>query len=620
MKVAAHELSRRVLLVQTLAGAIVVILLATFGPFLLLIPPDVASAGIRFGLKWAVFLGAIALLLIRSKLASHRFVLRALALGSSALEPDDVAELLRVPRYVVTVSLSLGFIVPLALVSPLRPSIIDINTALSFALLTIVIISTATLPLLVLVRAAVAHALELVPPDVMASLIERKSRTRSHDLRVIARLLTAIAMPVGFVAVGAALIAHAHVRSFDMESRERTAETIASVLEPLPSVSVQAGRAEAMRVAHQLGFAARVSDETHGFSLVRGEDGRSSLTVPFDSGSATIRFAGSQLSPLTGTDILVALVAVLLASAFGYVAGSWLTRDLFRARERLEKLGTDAVLQGLADAAPPARFSVVSRLNAAIDTLKERFRTFAEAHERAISAREVADRARSLLFASVSHDLRNPLNAILGFTTLVAQTPLLPAQRESLDIIESRGRELLVLIETILELARIEAGQVELARSPGSVASLIREGMQKGKDLIAGREVEIIAEVEPSLPDLEIDRRRLALALAALLGHSARSVPSGSGAAPIHIRATRSPGEGVEIAIEYEAGAITTEQVERLLRGEPDAASQRRYSGMTLGLSLARTTIELHDGRLSVSKGVLGRTRFQIELSSRDSP
>src|SRR5690606_18212313 len=137
------------------------------------------------------------------------------------------------------------------------------------------------------------------------------------------------------------------------------------------------------------------------------------------------------------------------------------------------RLSTDEVLRGSLPDAPKARWRIVKRLNEAIDTLTERSRVFAEAQERAIAAREAAERSRSLLFASVSHDLRSPLNAILGFTSLVGQTSLTDAQRESLDVIERRGRELLVLIETILELARVEAGQLELFRAETPIASIV---------------------------------------------------------------------------------------------------------------------------------------------------
>ena len=286
-----------------------------------------------------------------------------------------------------------------------------------------------------------------------------------------------------------------------------------------------------------------------------------------------------------------------------------------RATERLGNLSTDEVLRGEPRSEPKVRWSVVRHLSSAIDTLTQRFRVFAEAQERAIAAREAAERSRSLLFASVSHDLRNPLNAILGFTSLVSSTPLSEAQRESLDVIERRGRELLVLIETILELARVEAGQLELFRSEASIASIVEQAVHKARELTPGHQAHIEAEVEPDLPPIVADSRRLTLALAALIGQTVRSRRErSSGDFRVQLRVTRSmPGDRIAIDIEFPAGSLSTERIQRLLRGEPDPSSHRRYSGLALGLSLSRAVIEMHGGSLTVVRA--GRTtRLHVEL------
>lgn len=613
MNASAGELTRRVLVVQVGIALAVTALVTLVGPRLLLVPQDVAIAAIRFGLGCTAIVGPIAVLLVRRRLAEHRYALRALALGSSAIEPEDVAHLLRLPGYVATVAITLGLLIPIALVSPLRPAIVDVHAATSFALLVSVLIATAALPLWVLVRDAVSRSVELVHPDVMQALIVQEPKGALFR-RVVLRILVAVAMPVGFVAVGAALIAHAHVRRFDAESRERTAEAIAYVLEPAPSVPFTSGRADAMSVARRRGFAARVSDETLSYALERDRDGLTSLTVPFDRGSASIRFAGSEITVLTSGDLLVGLAALALATLFGFAVGRSLASDLVRATERLGNLSTDEVLRGEPRSAPKVRWTVVRHLSSAIDTLTQRFRVFAEAQERAIAAREAAERSRSLLFASVSHDLRSPLNAILGFASLVGNTPLTEGQRESLEVIERRGRELLVLIETILELARVEAGQLELFRTETSVASVVEQAVHKARELTPGHKAFIEAEVEPDLPTIFADNRRLALALAALIGQTVRSRRERSSEFFVQLRVTRTmPGDRIAIDIDFPAGSPSTERIERLLRGEPDPSSHRRYSGLALGLSLSRAVIELHGGKLTVVRA--GRTtRLRVEV------
>src|SRR6185295_1950825 len=170
--------------------------------------------------------------------------------------------------------------------------------------------------------------------------------------------------------------------------------------------------------------------------------------------------------------------------------------------------------------AVPMRYTQVAALNNAIDILAGRFRIFARAQERAIEARAAARKLRSLLFASVSHDLRSPLNSILGFAGLVRQKPLSPAQRESLGFIEQSGRELLALIETILDMAKIEAGRMTLVRTHVSIGVVIAEAMRRSRLLAAARALEFEVDVADGLPRMVGDESRLTQALSAIIWYS----------------------------------------------------------------------------------------------------
>src|SRR6185437_10325246 len=169
-------------------------------------------------------------------------------------------------------------------------------------------------------------------------------------------------------------------------------------------------------------------------------------------------------------------LAVLLAALLGALFGRVLASDLEQATRSVRLLGTESVLRGGTQIARPARFSMVGELGRAIEELTARFRVFAEAQEKALDARAAAHRMRSLLFASVSHDLKSPLNAVLGFAELVGQGLLTDAQRESLELIQKRGRELLGLIETILDAAR--AG-LAAGRRGGAQGARARRGQRR---------------------------------------------------------------------------------------------------------------------------------------------
>src|SRR6185369_8179721 len=179
--------------------------------------------------------------------------------------------------------------------------------------------------------------------------------------------------------------------------------------------------------------------------------------------------------------------------------------DLVQATRSVRVLGTESVLRGSTRMTRPTRFAVVSSLGRAIEELTGRFQIFAAAQERALEARAAAQRMRGLLFASVSHDLKSPLNAVLGFAELVGQGQLTPAQRESLELIQKRGRELLGLIETILDAARVEAGQLELSTRPAQVSRLVAEAVRKARELSGDAEAHVLIQVSPGLPTVPAD-------------------------------------------------------------------------------------------------------------------
>jgi len=621
---AALRLPQRVLGAVFLLGVSLFAALLAFAPQFLLLDENVERATVTFAGAALIPLGLFCYVLIRAKLRRSQFMLRSLALGLAAIDPDDVARLSSVPAYVTTVFITaVGGGIGLFMLPLFRPSVLDFDTALSLALLGLIILATAALPLYVAVRAAVARALELANPDSMEGLLHQAEASDKARRRLIWRLLFATTTPVGLIAVGSALIAHAHVRQFDAESRVRTAEIVARVaLEASRGAVAEAGREEAIEVAQGLGFALTLEPGAPKFAVERSENGEVSLTTPLDEGAAHIRFETTSIRPIALGDVSIALFAVGLAAALGLAVGRSLVADLSHATVRVRLLGTEGVLRGEDPAPAPARYAQVASLNRAIDTLAARFRVFARAQERAIAARDAARKLRSLLFASVSHDLKSPLNSILGFAAIVRQKPLSPAQRESLGFIEQSGRELLALIETILDTAKIEAGKMTLLRSDVSLAVVVAESARRARLLAAARPLEFELDVADGLPRVVGDEGRLIQALSALIWYSGRAgepVLSAEGTVlPIDLRAKAGVGpQGkprVVIEVDAPSSPIPPEELANLLSPEPPAASRRRYGGLTLGLGLARSLVELHGGTLSVRATSRGTPVFEVNL------
>jgi signal transduction histidine kinase len=433
--------------------------------------------------------------------------------------------------------------------------------------------------------------------------------------RVPRRLVAAVTTPVVFLVFGCALIVSSHLRRADERSREETARVLArAALELRPGVVSGAGLEGAIAQGKALGFSAAVRMQPDGYRVERGDDGIVTVVTPLDDGSAQVRFEGSVVGALSASFVLVALLGTGIAAGLGIALGQALGQDLRAATKDVRELGTDAVLSGGTHVVREARFRVVARLGLAIERLAARFRVFAKAQERAISARKAAARMRGLFFASVSHDLKSPLNAILGFTELVRKGEELSAgQSESLSLIDRRGRELLALIETILDAARVDAGQLSLVVDQCDVRTLFAEAVAKGRDLGGDRGVEILSDISMSVTTVRVDRVRMPRALATFIGHAVRV----SELAAVHVQVVPE-GDGVRFDVEVPGSRVDPQKLEALLDPSP-ALGPSEHRGLALGLRLARSVVELHGGSVTVSALRGQGAVFSVLLPSGDA-
>jgi signal transduction histidine kinase len=355
------------------------------------------------------------------------------------------------------------------------------------------------------------------------------------------------------------------------------------------------GTDAALERAARLGFSASLSTAPATYRVDLGQRGLVELTTPLDHGSATVRFNGSTLGTVGLRQVLWSLLAVCVAVLIGYLLGASFTNDLLMAVRRVRLLGTNAEQGPIRRRLPHARFALVDQLGGAIQRLAERFAVFAEAQEAAIQAREATVRARSSFFASVSHDLKSPLNAILGFAELVNSEPLTPGQAESLHAIQSRGKELLALIETILDAARVEAGQLNLVYDEIEFSELYRAARERATRLAGDFVPQIWDEIDPRIPPLLCDRVRLARALATFIAYSVRATQGGK----MRLRAEMDDPDHVRIDVDVPGHLHTPKELE-LMMAESQSPGKRAHRGLALGLRLARSVIELHHGDVRV--------------------
>jgi signal transduction histidine kinase len=598
--------------IQLIAWAATGLLVAAFAPRLLLLDAAVMAASRTIAIGGWLVKGAA--VVSGSILAGRRVrpLLQALARGASAVAPTQVLTLYAVPAQLIALDLVVTSVVGAATLLPrLRPSTNDLPLQFDLWLLVMTMASVAALPGYVAMRAAVARTMELVPVGVAREALELLDTRARRTSRLQGRLLMAVLAPVAFVALGASQLVHAHLRAFQMASRENDAAALAQGVFDVVEGDAR-GRRAAMDAAKRQGFDVDVYRSTALFTVKRDDEGHTSIDVPLSDGHALVRFDTTRGDAGASLTFALALGAVVLAWAAGTRVGRAFADDVALATRELEETGVAEVLRG-ERIRGDARFHSVQGLMRAADEMGGVFREFARAQKRAIEARTATERMRGLFLASMSHDLKAPLNAILGFAELVRHGPLTDAQRESVTIIDQRGRELLYLVATILDAARVEAGELTVAPEWTRIGEVVTPAILDARALTAAMHVDITGEIQPGLPRLLVDAARIAQALTAIVLVAARFAEKGH----VVVRATMpSKGEQMRVDVEVTGRGISPADREKIFDAFKHADRARRHGSLGLGPSLARAIVELHGGAVDVATTEAGGTVFHVWVPS----
>ncbi len=263
----------------------------------------------------------------------------------------------------------------------------------------------------------------------------------------------------------------------------------------------------------------------------------------------------------------------------------------------------------------PQDVNIQTTLAGQVATALDNARLFQEAQQVADRLREV-DRMKSEFLANMSHELRTPLNSILGYTQLLLLDLEDTLPQESLEDMQSihlNGQHLLSMINDILDLAKIEAGRLNLNFEELEIGMLLESVQASNSGLFLEKPLELVIDMEENVPVIWADSVRMTQVLNNLVANAVKFTDEGQ----ITIRAYQQD-DGVKIEVEDEGIGIGEEDMDKLFERfrQIDGSYTRQAEGTGLGLPITRHLVEMHGGAITVESEVGSGSTFTIHLPS----
>ncbi len=230
---------------------------------------------------------------------------------------------------------------------------------------------------------------------------------------------------------------------------------------------------------------------------------------------------------------------------------------------------------------------------------------------------ERANRAKSQFLANMSHELRTPMNAILGYTELIQDSIYGEVPEKVRDVvgrIEHNGRHLLNQINDVLDLSKIEAGELKISLTDYSMQDIVNGVISNVGSLAAEKNLALNAVVPSDLPTGLADSRRISQVLLNLVGNAIKFTDEGE----VSVRVSASDGEFQVAVADTGIGISEADQAEILNEFyQADSSSTRAHGGTGLGLAIAKRMVELHGGRLWIESALGEGSTFSFSLPIR---
>lgn len=238
--------------------------------------------------------------------------------------------------------------------------------------------------------------------------------------------------------------------------------------------------------------------------------------------------------------------------------------------------------------------------------------------EKAASIAEDAVKAKQQFLSNMSHEIRTPMNAIIGFTKVLLKTELSAKQKEYLTAIKMSGDALIVLINDILDLAKVDAGKMVFEQSPFKLATSISAMLHLFEPKIEEKNLLLIKEYDKSIPEvLSGDSVRLHQIILNLLSNAVKFTNQGS----IKVTVKMLADEGEKVTIQFSVTdtgiGIREDKIEKIFENFQQASSgtSRLYGGTGLGLAIVKQLVETQNGNISVQSKINVGSTFSFTLS-----
>ncbi|HEY6010004.1 MAG TPA: ATP-binding protein, partial [Nitrospirota bacterium] len=302
----------------------------------------------------------------------------------------------------------------------------------------------------------------------------------------------------------------------------------------------------------------------------------------------------------TGRRIDVEGAPLVVGSGIEITRRKQAEQELLRYRDHLEELIRDRTTT-LQETNEKLQREIAVRSQAQ-EELRAALRDLESAKERA----EAADRLKSAFLATMSHELRTPLNSIIGFTGILRQGlagPLNDEQGKQLEMVQNSADHLLALINDVLDISKIEAGQLTVASAPFNLRESILNTVRGVRPLAEKKGLALTAEIGTDVDTITSDRRRVEQILLNILSNAIKYTEKGS------VRLDCAVRDGSVLTTITDTGiGISTEDLPRLFKPfhQLESGLTRRYEGTGLGLSICKRLVELLGGTIK-AESELGR-------------